>query len=1031
MQYTRNELKHLFLQQSCIDAWNEYEKQIKSEKAIVWDYVILTASNDEQAGIYEEQIKYRLDSGSLPKRTIYKVLPDPDGKRVGSGGATFNVLAWLSEQTDKSEKNIFKDKRILVIHSGGDSKRIPQYSVCGKLFSPVPRELPNGNPSTLFDEFMISTSMIAGRIQEGMLVMSGDVLLLFNALQIDSQFHGAAAISMKEHISIGKDHGVFLNDGNDMVKCFLHKQTEKRLEDMGAVNEHGNVDLDTGAVLIDSDMLISLFSLISTGGTVDSAKMDKFVNDKARVSFYGDFLYPLASDATLESYLMETPEGEFCKELEECRQEIWKVLKEYSLKLLCLSPAEFIHFGTTGELLNLVTESVEDYKFLDWKRDVCTNYEIVDKSDIAINNSLVDDDVKLGSGCYIENSIIHSGCVIGSNSIISNIDLYNGSSMEFVDYACDRRIISDVVMHGVKLADQRLVVRIYGINDNPKLKGDKAEIFGTSINDICSKYSISKSDIWKDIDNDYFWFADLFPVALDMSDAVDMALLVYRIFTKSASSADVELWKKAERYSLYSSFNKADGSAILPWQEKIRNRILVEKFMMSVNGGAEVNEAFKVFANGINEKQYKMLLKRASDSGFADRLRIYYALANGIDKKCGSYVSLSSEQLFDKCFGTISDTIYGYVEQKVAKINPGRIAKDEVDVKLPVRVNWGGGWTDTPPYCLENGGVVLNAAIKLKGELPIRVSLKKLDRYEVELESQDIGVHSVFKDISVLQDCHNPYDQFALHKAALISCGIIPLETDRTLEDILKELGGGIYLSTQVVGIPKGSGLGTSSILAGACVKGIFEFLGRNIDDSDLYDIVLCMEQIMSTGGGWQDQVGGLTKGIKFITTKPGIQQKINVEQVRISKENLLEMQERFALIYTGQRRLARNLLRDVVGSYIGGRKASVNALEEMSRVAALMRFELEYGTIDRFAKLLDEHWKLSVQLDAGSTNTCIEQIFISCEDLIDGRFISGAGGGGFLQVILKKGISKQMLHERLRSIFQDSGVDVWDCELI
>lgn len=106
------------------------------------------------------------------------------GKRVGSGGATFNVMAWLAGQEGGSSKKIFKNKRILVIHSGGDSKRIPQYSVCGKLFSPVPRELPNGSPSTLFDEFMISTAMIAGRIQEGMLVMSGDVLLLFNALRL-------------------------------------------------------------------------------------------------------------------------------------------------------------------------------------------------------------------------------------------------------------------------------------------------------------------------------------------------------------------------------------------------------------------------------------------------------------------------------------------------------------------------------------------------------------------------------------------------------------------------------------------------------------------------------------------------------------------------------------------------------------------------------------------------------------------------------------------------------------------------------
>ena len=184
----------------------------------------------------------------------------------------------------------------------------------------------------------------------------------------------------------------------------------------------------------------------------------------------------------------------------------------------------------------------------------------------------------------------------------------------------------------------------------------------------------------------------------------------------------------------------------------------------------------------------------------------------------------------------------------------------------------------------------------------------------------------------------------------------------------------------------------------------------------------------MSTGGGWQDQVGGLTGGIKMITTKPGIRQEIQVSGVQLAPRVMEELQQRFALIYTGQRRLARNLLREVVGGYIGNRTQSLKALEEMKRVAVLMRLELEQGNIDEFARLLNRHWELSIELDGGSTNTCIEQIFLACEDLIDGKFIAGAGGGGFLQVILKKGVTKEQLQERLYGIFQDSGVEVWNC---
>lgn len=1010
MQYTPNALKHLFLQQSYLDAWEEYEKQIHNPKKLAWDYVILTASNEQQAECFREQIRYRKEHHLLPEQTTYAVLSDPNGKRVGSGGATFNVLAWL--------KGNFAKKRIMVIHSGGDSKRIPQYSVCGKLFSPVPRELPNGMASTLFDEFMIATSMVAGRIEEGMLVMSGDVLLLFNALQIDAQFHGAAAISMKEDVEIGKNHGVFLGDGKDGVKRFLHKQSVEHLQELGAVNQSGKVDLDTGAVLFDCDLLEALYSLISTEGKVDSYKFDKFVNESARISFYGDFLYPLAQDSTLEAFYEEAPEGTFCPELKECRTMIWDVLHEFTLKLICLSPAEFIHFGTTRELQELLTGNIYDYDFLGWNSKVCTNWQSEGADNIAVQNSLIAEGAQIGEMAYLENSYIHSNAKIGKQSIISNLEVDNVEIPEHV------------VLHGVKLLGGEFVVRIYGIMDNPKSKGAEGAFLDSTLGAFLESNKLKMEDFWDD-EEDYLWFAKLYPVSQTIEDAINFALIVYKMSKGTASETEIECWKNAKRESLYSSFNSADETAILPWQEKLKNRILVQKFLSDIKQKKNLDEALSVFVGGINEKQYKLLMEETEYCSYSERIRIFYALAKGNYEGNFNLSIPSSDDFYDMCFQTISDTIYTYVEKKVLSLQVDGIKRDKVDVSLPVRVNWGGGWTDTPPYCLENGGVVLNAAISLRGELPIKVSVHKINEYVVELESQDIGVHDYFTDIGKLQNCRNPYDQFALHKAALIACGIIPLNTDKTLEQILRELGGGIYLSTQVIGIPKGSGLGTSSILAGACVKALFEFMGKDIDEDDLYDIVLCMEQLMSTGGGWQDQVGGLTSGVKFITTKPGVEQHIQVQHLELDENVLEELNQRFALIYTGQRRLARNLLRDVVGSYIRGRDKTVDALAEMGKLAALMKFELERGDIDAFAQLLNKHWKLSVQMDAGSTNTCIEQIFLSCQDMIAGRFIAGAGGGGFLQVILKKGVTKEQLRERLKDIFQDSGVDVWDCAII
>ena len=141
-------LYSLFLSQSYHDCWDDYNRSLKLKNFPKWDYVILTASNEQQAEGFRKQIEERKDF--LPKETTFVAIPDRDGKRVGSGGATLEVLKYLHEK-----ETSFDNLRILVIHSGGDSKRVPQYSALGKLFSPVPHALPNGRNATLFDEFMI------------------------------------------------------------------------------------------------------------------------------------------------------------------------------------------------------------------------------------------------------------------------------------------------------------------------------------------------------------------------------------------------------------------------------------------------------------------------------------------------------------------------------------------------------------------------------------------------------------------------------------------------------------------------------------------------------------------------------------------------------------------------------------------------------------------------------------------------------------------------------------------------------------
>ena len=969
-----------------------------------WDYVILTASNEEQAKGYRLQIEHRRKNGLLSADCVYEVLPDPEGKRVGSGGATFHVLRYLTEQIGERTDGCLRGKKVLVIHSGGDSKRVPQYSVCGKLFSPVPRKLSDGRLSTLFDEFMISMSAVAGRIKEGMLVLSGDVLLLFDFEKFDIQFCGSAAISIKEPVSTGKNHGVFLCGPDGLVQEFLHKKSEDMLKSMGAVNEQGCVNLDTGAVVFDGDVLEALLGLICTDGKIDKRKYDQFVNERARISFYGDFLYPLAAGASLPEFYKQAPEGSYCEELQRCREKIWEALSKFSMKVISLSPAKFIHFGTTGELLEFLTEKIDDYQSFGWTKAAGTNRK---EDGFAVRNSFIDPGVVIGRGSYLENSYLGKDVRVMEGAVLSE------AAVEKIT------IPAHTVMHVVKQKDGRYAARVYGVKDNPKgTYKENAAFLNGRIRDMLEHYHIPAKELW-DGDADSLWEARLYPLEDSCQEAAESSLLLAAMTLGNAREREVQNWLRKERISLCDSFNQADVESIIPFEENLQRKILADCFVQKLSEGAGRGAAAAVLGEKAADRELqKELINRAAQSTYSTAMRIYDAL--GMEQECFAVIK---RQIADGMKGSCS------FQEKI------HIIKDEVKIELPLRVNWGGGWTDTPPYCNEHGGMVLNAAIRLNDILPAQAVIRRLESCQIELKSEDLGVNTVIHDLSELQDCMDPYDNFALHKAALIACGLIPARDEKLkeavkLEDLLERLGGGIYLSTKVEGVPKGSGLGTSSILAGACVKAIAEFTGTEASRDRLFDRVLFMEQLMSTGGGWQDQAGGIIPGIKMITSKPGTRQILEVEPVHISEKTREELNRRFAVIYTGQRRLARNLLREVVGNYIGGREESVQALEQMKQTALLMKQALEKGDVDELAELFNHHWNLSLQLDAGASNPGIDQIFKEIEDLIDGKFIAGAGGGGFLQIIMKKNVSADQVNQRLKDSFPETGIVLWKSEL-
>ncbi|MEG1395194.1 MAG: L-fucokinase, partial [Clostridia bacterium] len=783
-----NNLNTLFLEQSYNDCREYTRESILSDRYDAWDFIVLTASNDEQAKNYNLQIKERLQTKILNNNIKYLVVPDCNGERIGSGGATLNVLLILKEQYGVD----FTKNKVLIIHSGGDSKRIPQYSVCGKLFSPVQSLLNNRFGSTLFDELIALSAIIPSRMANGIMIMSGDAMLLFNPLQVDFKSGGVAAISTKLSAEIAKNHGVFLTNEKGELLEFLHKKSVAELCAKGATNAQGNVDVDTGIILFDGAIADKMLSLVMTDGLVDNAKAKAYINATVRLSFYGDFLYPLAKNATLSDYLQQAGEGEPCEEIIECRKAIFKILNKYKMQIKSVSPAQFLHFGTTRELFDLVTENVADYAYLGWKKYILSTYEpqCCSVYHASISSS------KVGKKNYFENSIVENSN-IGSGCIFSFVEIKN------------KTIPDDIVLSGLKMNDGHFVVRIYGLKDDPKQSLEKDSWLGVSLSKKLQQYDENCESL---IGKCSLWMADIFPIADTMEGAVDMAINTYELFILGDQTKYAQ-WRDAEKVSFSSSFRNADVEWLILWQKNIDRTILIDKAYDCIKNKKTFEEFASIFENFNFVEYFKELLAKCGENT-SDKMRLYFFASRLSDRK--------NEKIFfeDNAFEQIK-ALCAYKNEEVFR---GKIKNNSVKVALPARVNFGGGWTDTPPYCVENGGAVLNASIQIAGELPIRAYVKKLDKREIVLRSIDSNESKAFVIKAEILDCADPFDTFALQKACLVATNVITESDDKDLANVFDILGGGFELTTEVVNIPKGSGLGTSSILAAACVKAIYEF---------------------------------------------------------------------------------------------------------------------------------------------------------------------------------------------------------------
>lgn len=917
----------------------------------VWDRCVLTAANESQAIIYRLQLQRLKRAGVLHPETEYLVIPDPNGVRIGSGGATLHVLRFL--KSIGQEANGI-NSRLLILHSGGDSKRIPHQSILGKIFAPLPS--PRNSTFEVMSNFLTS---LGAQIDAGIVVACGDTWIQLNDSETSSSPSNAITLPKDSDVTgvvywgspeLGSRHGVYDVDPNTgkVLRC-LQKYPADRLREVGVCDPKGHVAIDTGVLLFHPTAVEQLHSLADC------------LDENRSVDLYGDMLPAMASQTDCRQFTSKDPS---------LRNTLWEVLSMLRFSACSPPSLEFTHTGTTQEYLTLIKHPF----------------------------------------------MAHTS-----------------------------------ISYQVPLNEERWVNLTYGMTDVPTVCEDEATLFGKSIPQWLHEHELTPDVIWDkkqvaDVLQRCLWNARLYPVYhtddLNVSFDISIEDAIERPDWFQNPGAE---WKNSERLSMDEIMSCADRVKAFVLQQQAEASKVATSIVETVETETDTDvrplfqalltpygyeKAMSVFDKAIglmdNPLHRARLHKIAADlcSPFIETPPlndlIPVSLPIGKPPDLTDYKQKRDyhyTQAFAAVREAVSKSIIAPPRQKMSHNlkNVGDIPT-AVTVHLPVRVDLAGGWTDTPPISLEKGGAVLNVALLLNGRYPISVTARWIPESVLRLKSVDQKKEAAFHDVESFETPIHLNDPLALHRTVLKALGLLEVSNNTINISGATDSFSGLELVSHC-DVPMGSGLGTSSILAGGLVKALWQLMGTQWTDEDLFNQVLAVEQMLTSGGGWQDQVGGIVPGWKLTTTEPGMPQRFSVEQIILPPETSQALAERLLLVYTGQQRVAKNILEQVVADWLSRREEMVGTLSRLRADAYLMRDALVAGDIEQFGRLLTCYWEGKKILNPKTTNPTIDAMLESVSDLCTGHGIAGAGGGGFLVLLAKDAEARSQIEERLAHI--------------
>lgn len=288
---------------------------------------------------------------------------------------------------------------------------------------------------------------------------------------------------------------------------------------------------------------------------------------------------------------------------------------------------------------------------------------------------------------------------------------------------------------------------------------------------------------------------------------------------------------------------------------------------------------------------------------------------------------------------------------------------DPIVTRAPTRIDFGGGWTDVPPYCDEMGGFVCNLAISRYAT----VTVTRGTQSGVRNESNAV-------DLAIARAATRRFDAHDV---------VVNVHSD----------------------FPIGAGLGGSSAAGVATVAALAAARGETMAPTAIAELSREIEiGDLGIAGGRQDHYAaayGGALGLRFSANH------VDVQPIALSEEMRAQIEERCVIVYTGQSRISGETINAVLDAYRQGVPRVLNALQHMRANAEQIATALGAGDLDRLASLVTEQWTHQRSLHPAIPTPLIDEIIAKARSAgAIGAKALGASGGGCVLVIAARGRS-------------------------